>query len=76
MHHHRAEHWIVVNGTAKVEIDGNINLLGENESIYVPLGCKHRLTNPGKLDLILIEVQCGDYLGEDDIIRFQDNYGR
>ena len=76
MHHHRAEHWIVVKGTALVEIEENKKLLSENESVYIPLGCKHRLTNPGKLDLILIEVQSGSYLGEDDIFRFKDDYGR
>ena len=76
MHHHRAEHWIVVKGTALVEIEENKKLLSENESVYIPLGCKHRLTNPGKLDLILIEVQSGSYLGEDDILRFKDDYGR
>ena len=76
MHHHRAEHWVVVNGTAKIEIDDKISILGKNESIYVPLGSKHRLSNPGNFPLILIEVQSGNYLGEDDIIRFEDNYGR
>ena len=76
LHHHRSEHWIVVKGTALVEIDETNKLLSENESIYIPLGCKHRLTNPGKLDLILIEVQSGSYLGEDDIYRFKDDYGR
>ena len=76
MHHHRAEHWIVVNGNAKVEINGVTTLLKVNESIFVPLGAKHRLSNPGKTPLILIEVQSGEYLGEDDIIRFDDIYGR
>ena len=76
MHHHRSEHWVVVSGTAKVEIDKTITLLSENESIYVPLGSKHRLSNPGKIPLILIEVQSGSYLGEDDIMRFDDIYGR
>jgi len=76
MHYHRSEHWIVVKGTAKVEIDESISLLSENESIYIPLGSKHRLTNPGKIPLILVEVQSGSYLGEDDILRFEDNYGR
>ena len=76
MHHHRSEHWIVVKGTAKVEVDETISLLSENESIYIPLGSKHRLTNPGKIPLVLIEVQSGSYLGEDDILRFEDNYGR
>ncbi len=76
MHHHRAEHWIVVKGTALVERDGAKQLLGENESTYIPLGCKHRLTNPGKMPMELIEVQSGAYLGEDDIIRFEDRYKR
>ena len=76
MHHHRAEHWIVVHGTAIVERDGEEQLLGENQSTYIPLGCKHRLSNPGKIPVELIEVQSGEYLGEDDIVRFQDRYGR
>ena len=76
MHHHRAEHWVVVKGTADVEIDGERTLLSENESIHIPLGTKHRLRNPGKLTLELIEVQSGAYLKEDDIIRFNDIYGR
>ena len=76
MHHHRAEHWIVVSGTAIVEVDENEKLLTENESVYIPLGATHRLTNPGKVDLELIEVQSGSYLGEDDIVRFDDVFGR
>ena len=76
MHHHRAEHWIVVTGTAEVEVDGEKLLLGENQSTYIPLGAKHRLSNPGTLTLVLIEVQSGSYLGEDDIVRFKDFYGR
>ncbi len=76
MHHHRSEHWVVVKGTAKVEIDQQISILSENESIYIPLGSKHRLSNPGKIPLILIEVQSGSYVGEDDIVRFEDKYGR
>ncbi|HCQ7773684.1 TPA: mannose-1-phosphate guanyltransferase [Enterobacter ludwigii] len=76
MHHHRAEHWVVVAGTAKVTIDGEIKLLGENESIYIPLGATHCLENPGKIPLDLIEVRSGSYLEEDDIVRFQDRYGR
>ncbi len=76
MHHHRAEHWIIVTGTAKIEIDGNEVILSENQSTYIPLGAKHRLSNPGKMKLILIEVQSGCYLGEDDITRFKDFYGR
>jgi mannose-1-phosphate guanylyltransferase len=76
MHHHRAEHWIVVSGTANVTIDGNDRLLSENESVYIPLGAVHALENPGKIPLELIEVQSGSYLGEDDIVRFSDRYGR
>lgn len=76
MHHHRAEHWIVVSGTANVTIDGNDRLLSENESVYIPLGVVHALENPGKIPLELIEVQSGSYLGEDDIVRFSDRYGR
>jgi mannose-1-phosphate guanylyltransferase len=76
MHHHRAEHWIVVSGTANVTVDGKERLLSENESIYIPLGAVHALENPGKIPLELIEVQSGSYLGEDDIVRFSDRYGR
>jgi len=76
MHHHRAEHWIVVQGTAVVEKDGRQELVGENQSTYIPLGCRHRLSNPGKIPVELIEVQSGPYLGEDDIVRFEDRYGR
>ncbi|WP_423186130.1 mannose-1-phosphate guanylyltransferase/mannose-6-phosphate isomerase [Alishewanella sp. d11] len=76
MHHHRAEHWIVVSGTANVTIDGKDTLLSENQSIYIPLGAVHALENPGKIPLELIEVQSGSYLGEDDIVRFADRYGR
>mgnify|MGYP006235222163 CR=1 FL=1 len=76
MHHHRSEHWIIVNGLAKVEIDGKISILKKNESTYIPNNAKHRLSNVGTSILILIEVQSGDYLGEDDIIRFEDKYGR
>lgn len=76
MHHHRAEHWIVVKGTAEVTRGEETFTLAENESTYIPLGTTHRLRNPGKLDLELIEVQVGAYLGEDDIVRFEDNYGR
>ena len=75
-HKFRTEHWIIVSGTAKVELEGETKILKENESTYIPLGYKHRLSNPGKEPLILIEVQSGSYLGEDDIIRFEDNYGR
>ena len=76
MHHHRAEHWIVVSGTAKVTCDDKVFLLGENESTFIPLGAKHRLENPGTIPLHVIEVQSGAYLGEDDIVRFEDSYGR
>jgi mannose-1-phosphate guanylyltransferase/mannose-1-phosphate guanylyltransferase/mannose-6-phosphate isomerase len=75
-HFHRAEHWVVVAGTAIVERDGEKILLRENESVYLPLGCIHRLENPGMIPLTLIEVQSGPYLGEDDIVRIEDNYGR
>ena len=75
-HHHRAEHWIVVKGTAKVTCGEKILILSENQSTYIPLGEVHRLANPGKIPLEIIEVQSGSYLGEDDIIRFEDNYGR
>lgn len=76
MHHHRAEHWVVVSGTARVTLDGVERLLAENESIYLPVGAVHALENPGKIPLELIEVQVGSYLGEDDIVRFEDRYGR
>ena len=76
MHHHRAEHWIVVSGTAKITRDGETFLLSENQSTYIPIGATHRIENPGKVPLHLIEVQSGSYLGEDDIVRFEDNYGR
>jgi mannose-1-phosphate guanylyltransferase/mannose-6-phosphate isomerase len=75
-HHHRAEHWIVVSGTAEVTNGDKVILLGENQSTYIPLGEVHRLANPGKLPLEIIEVQSGSYLGEDDIVRFEDTYGR
>jgi mannose-1-phosphate guanylyltransferase / mannose-6-phosphate isomerase len=76
MHHHRAEHWIVVKGTAKVTNGENVFLLEENQSTFIPIGMRHRLENPGKTDLEMIEVQSGGYLGEDDIVRFEDTYGR
>jgi hypothetical protein len=76
MHHHRAEHWVVVKGTALVERDGSEQLVGENQSTYIPMGCQHRLSNPGRIAVELIEVQSGEYLGEDDIVRFEDRYGR
>ena len=75
-HHHRAEHWVVVRGTAEVTVNERIMMLSENESVYLPLGCTHRLANPGKIELELIEVQTGSYLGEDDIIRIADEFGR
>jgi mannose-1-phosphate guanylyltransferase len=76
MHHHRAEHWVVVSGTARVTNGDKTFLLSENESTYIPIGVVHALENPGKVELELIEVQSGSYLGEDDIVRFEDNYGR
>ena len=76
MHHHRAEHWIVVCGTARVTRGEEVFIVSENESTYIPLGTRHRLENPGKVPLEMIEVQSGAYLGEDDIVRFEDNYGR
>ncbi|MBO8217676.1 mannose-1-phosphate guanylyltransferase/mannose-6-phosphate isomerase [Prochlorococcus marinus] len=76
MHHHRSEHWVVVSGTAKVKIDEKEKFLSENESIHIPLGSKHRLSNPGRMPLKIIEVQSGSYVGEDDIQRFADDYGR
>ena len=76
MHHHRAEHWIVVSGTAEVTCDDKVFLLTENQSTYLPMASVHRLANPGKVPLELIEVQSGGYLGEDDIVRFEDIYGR
>jgi mannose-6-phosphate isomerase-like protein (cupin superfamily) len=75
-HFHRAEHWVVVAGTAMVVRDDEAIMLRENESVYLPLGCTHRLENPGRIPLTLIEVQSGSYLGEDDIVRFEDTYGR
>ncbi len=76
MHHHRAEHWVIVKGTAKVEINNENFILGENKSVYIPLGSKHRLINPGVIPLVVIEVQSGASLNEDDIVRFDDIYGR
>ncbi|WP_238123703.1 MULTISPECIES: mannose-1-phosphate guanylyltransferase/mannose-6-phosphate isomerase [unclassified Xanthobacter] len=75
-HFHRAEHWVVVSGTAEASVDGQVTFLHENESIYLPIGCTHRLRNPGKIDLELIEVQVGSYTGEDDIVRIEDAYAR
>lgn len=76
MHHHRAEHWVVVSGSAMITVDNVTKLYTENESTYIPIGSTHRLENPGKLPLHLIEVQSGSYLGEDDIVRYEDTYGR
>ena len=76
MHHHRAEHWIVVKGTAEITNGEKVLLLTENQSTYIPQGQKHRLANPGTTPLEIIEVQSGSYLGEDDIVRFEDTYGR
>ena len=75
-HFHRSEHWVVVEGTALVQINDETSQLTENESTYIPLGAIHRLSNPGHIPLTLIEVQTGSYLGEDDIVRFDDVYGR
>jgi mannose-1-phosphate guanylyltransferase / mannose-6-phosphate isomerase len=75
-HHHRSEHWIVVSGTARVTVDGEVRLMTENQSVYIPLGAVHRMENPGKIPMVLIEVQTGAYLGEDDIIRYEDIYAR
>jgi mannose-1-phosphate guanylyltransferase/mannose-6-phosphate isomerase len=75
-HHHRSEHWIVVEGTAKVTVDDTVKLISENQSVYIPLGSVHRMENPGKLPMVLIEVQTGSYFGEDDIIRYEDIYAR
>ena len=75
-HYHRAEHWVVVKGTAEVTCGDKVTIVHENESIYLPIGSVHRLTNPGKINLELIEVQTGSYLGEDDIVRIEDEYKR
>ena len=76
LHHHRAEHWLVVKGTALVEVGKDQIILHENQSTYIPIGSKHRLSNPGSIPLHIIEVQSGMYLEEDDIVRFEDSYGR
>jgi mannose-1-phosphate guanylyltransferase/mannose-6-phosphate isomerase len=76
MHHHRSEHWVVIKGTALASIGESKHLIHENESMYVPKSTVHRLENPGKVALELIEVQVGEYVGEDDIVRFDDIYGR
>jgi mannose-1-phosphate guanylyltransferase/mannose-6-phosphate isomerase len=75
-HYHRSEHWVVVRGTAEVTVGDTVSVLQENQSTYIPAGTAHRLANPGKVPLELIEVQCGPYLGEDDIVRLDDVYGR
>ena len=75
-HVHRSEHWVVVNGTARVTVGEEVQLLGENQSGYIPLGAVHRMENPGKVPMYLIEVQTGSYLGEDDIQRYEDIYKR
>jgi mannose-1-phosphate guanylyltransferase/mannose-6-phosphate isomerase len=76
LHHHRAEHWVVVKGTARIVRGDETLMLTENQSTYIPLGAQHRLENPGRIPLHLIEVQSGSYLGEDDIVRLEDTYGR
>lgn len=76
MHHHRAEHWVVVSGCTKVTINNGTRLLTENESVYIPIGTIHSLENPGKIPLEIIEIQSGGYLSEDDIVRYTDRYGR
>jgi mannose-1-phosphate guanylyltransferase/mannose-6-phosphate isomerase len=76
MHHHRAEHWVVVSGTARITRGEETFLLEENQSTYIPIGVRHRIENPGRIPLHIIEVQSGGYLGEDDIVRFEDRYGR
>jgi mannose-1-phosphate guanylyltransferase len=76
MHHHRSEHWVVVSGMAKVTNNDDEIFINTNQSTYIPAGHKHRLENPGIVDLVMIEVQSGEYLGEDDIVRYDDNYGR
>lgn len=76
MHYHRSEHWVVVRGSAKVTVGDKVSILQENESTFIPAGTRHRLANPGKVLLELVEIQCGPYLGEDDIVRFEDQYGR
>uniref|UniRef100_UPI0035695ED5 cupin domain-containing protein n=1 Tax=Pontibacterium sp. TaxID=2036026 RepID=UPI0035695ED5 len=76
MHHYRAEHWVVVSGTAEVRCGDKLMLLSENQSTYIPLGETHQLRNPGEVPLEIIEIQSGEYLGEDDIIRYADDYGR
>lgn len=72
MHYHRAEHWVVVSGTAKVTCEGNVKVITENQSLYIPIGTNHMIENPGKIPLELIEIQSGSYLNEDDVVRFED----
>lgn len=76
MHYHRSEHWTVISGTGKLTLDDKVVIFKENESTYIPIAVKHRLENPGQIPLSIIEVQNGRYLGEDDIVRFDDEYGR
>jgi len=76
MHHHRTEHWVILSGTGKVTIQDKVFLLTENQSTFIPIGSQHRLENPGKIPLELLEIQSGSYLGDDDIIRIIDQYGR
>ena len=76
LHHHRAEHWVVVSGTARITRGDEVFLLEENQSTYIPIGVRHRIENPGKIALHIIEIQSGSYLGEDDIVRLEDQYGR
>lgn len=76
MHHRRAEHWVVVRGTARITLNDDVFDLGVNEYVHIPIGATHRIENPGTEAVHIIEVQCGDYLGEDDIVRFEDKYGR
>lgn len=75
-HFHRSEHWIVVEGTARVTLDGEVSLLTKNQSIYIPVGARHRIENPGRIPTVFIEVQTGPYVGEDDIVRYEDRYAR
>ena len=76
LHHHRAEHWVVVSGTARITRGDEVFLLEENQSTYIPIGVRHRIENPGMIALHIIEIQSGSYLGEDDIVRLEDQYGR
>ena len=76
LHHHRAEHWVVVAGSARITRGEDVFMLNENQSTYIPVGVKHRIENPGEVAVEIIEVQSGSYLGEDDIVRFEDRYGR